>query len=186
MVTNISKLGIDLCSYYECAGNPNDPKWLKAYLDSGGVWTIGVGTIKYPNGQAVKKGDTITPQQRDEYFVFEIKEKVERVNFYARDDIGQQQFDALVDFAYNVGTIGLQKSTLLKTVNANLNNKQIVTNFLSWRFDNGKEVGGLIRRRMSEAYLYFTGKLKYDWVNYKKYSAATVNEVLNEIKKAGA
>ena len=186
MVTNISKTGIELCAYYECAGNPNDPKWLKAYIDSGGVPTIGIGTIKYPNGTRVKMGDTITKEQMYEYFDFEIREKVAKVNMLTRDDISQPEFDALVDFSYNVGTIGLQKSTLLKTVNANLTNKQIVTNFLAWRFDNGKEVAGLIRRRMSEAYLYFTGKLKYDWINYKKYSQATINEVLNEIKKAGA
>ena len=181
MVSNISKAGIDLIGYYECANVPNNPKWLKAYLDSGGVWTIGIGTIRYPNGKAVKAGDTITPEQRDEYLLFELREKVAKVNFLTRDDISQQEFDALVDFSYNVGTIGLQKSTLLKTVNQNLKNKQIVTNFLAWRFDNGKEVAGLTRRRMSDAYMYFTGKLKTDWINYKKYSAVTVNEVLKAI-----
>jgi len=181
MVTNISKAGVDLLSYYECAGDPTNPKWLRAYLDSGGVWTIGVGTIKYPNGQRVKKGDVITAVQRDEYLLFEIKDKVERVNFLTRDDITQQQFDALVDFSYNVGTVGLQKSTLLKTVNANLTNKEIVKNFLAWRFDNGKEVAGLTRRRMSDAYMYFTGKVKTDWINYRTFSQVTVNEVLKAI-----
>lgn len=182
MVTNISKNGIDLIAYYECGGQPNNPKWLSAYLDSGGVWTIGIGTIQYPNGQRVKKGDVITAQQRDEYFQWEIRDKVAKVNLYTRDDITQNQFDSLTSFAYNVGTVALQKSTLLKTLNANHVDKKIVTNFLSWRFDNGKEVSGLIRRRMSEAYFYFTGLLKTDWVNYKVYSQVTVNEVLKAIK----
>lgn len=181
MVSNISKNNIDITAYYECAGKPNDPKWLKAYLDSGGVPTIGIGTIQYPNGQRVKMGDVITPQQKDEYYLYEVRQKVERVNFFTRDDINQNQFDALVDFAYNVGTVALQKSTLLKTLNSNLDDKKIITNFLAWRFDNGKEVAGLTRRRMSDAYLYFTGKLKYDWVNYKVYSTATINEVLKVI-----
>lgn len=181
MISNISKNGISLCAYYECAGDPTNPKWLKAYLDSGGVWTIGIGTIKYPNGQPVKKGDVITAEQRDEYFLFEIRSKVEKTIFLTRDDINQNQFDALVDFSYNVGTTGLQKSTLLKNVNANLSNKEIVKNFLAWRFDNGKEVGGLTRRRMSDAYMYFTGLLKTDWKEYKKYSDKTIKEVLTAI-----
>jgi GH24 family phage-related lysozyme (muramidase) len=88
-----------------------------------------------------------------------------------------------VDFAYNVGTNALQKSTLLKTLNAKLTDLKIVDNFFAWRFDNGKEVGGLLRRRMSEALLYFTGRLKYDWVNYKKLTAATRTEVIKEINK---
>ena len=183
MITNVSKSFIDLCSYYECGGKPIDAKWLKAYLDSGGVPTIGIGTIRYPNGVAVKMGDTITPQQKDDYFLFEIQQKVAKVIFLTRDDISQSKFDAIVDFTYNVGTVGLQKSTLLKTLNHNLTDLKIVNNLLAWRYDNGKEVSGLIRRRMSEALLYFTGRLKYDWKNYKTFSQATINEVLAEIKK---
>jgi lysozyme len=126
-------------------------------------------------------GDTCTPAQMYEYFEFEIREKVAKVNLLTRDDIHQSQFDAVVDFTYNVGTVALQKSTLLKTLNNKLDDKKIVTNFLAWRYDNGKEIAGLTRRRMSEAYLYFTGQLKYDWLNYKKYSQATINEVLKLI-----
>ena len=183
MISNISEQGIKLAQYYECAGNPDNPKWLKAYLDSGGVWTIGIGTIQLPSGARVKKGDTITKEEMYEYFRFGLQSKIETVIVLTRDDINQNQFDALVDFAYNVGTNALQKSTLLKTLNKKLTDIQIVDNFFSWRFDNGKEVGGLLRRRMSEALLYFTGRLKYDWVNYKKLSAATKAEVLKEINK---
>jgi lysozyme len=184
MITSLSEQGIKLAQYFECGGDPDNPKWLKAYLDSGGVWTIGIGTIQYPNGAKVKKGDTITREQMYDYFRFEMRVKVERVIVLTRDDINQDQFDALVDFAYNVGTNALQKSTLLKTLNNKPADMQIVDNFFSWRFDNGKEIGGLLRRRMSEALLYFTGRLKFDWVNYKKLSAATRAEVLKEINRA--
>ncbi len=183
MITNIDETGIDLCSYYECGGQPEKPKWLSAYLDSGGVWTIGIGTIQYPNGAMVKKGDMITAKERDDYFLFEIRAKISKVIILTRDDINQNQFNAVVDFCYNVGTLALQKSTLLKTLNRNLADKEIVTNFLAWRFDNGKQIPGLTRRRMSEAYLWFSGKLKFDWVNYKIYSQATTDEVLAAIKK---
>ncbi len=185
MVSNVDKNFIALASYYECGGQPENPKWLKAYLDSGGVWTIGIGTIQYPNGRPVKQGDQITPQQRDEYFLFEVRNKVERVNFYTRDDINQNQFNALVDLAYNIGTAALQKSTLLGVLNSNPNDPLLITKFLQWRYDNGNEISGLLRRRMSDAYHYFTGELKYDWVNYsvraKDYS---INKAINEVKAA--
>ncbi len=184
MVTNISKTGIDLCIYFECAGKPDDPKWLKAYIDSGGVPTVGVGTIQYPNGQRVKMGDTITRQQMDEYFEWEMRSKVAKINALTRDDINQNEFDGLCSITYNIGTTGFQKSTLLRTLNNNLTDPAIVKNFLAWRFDNGKEVAGLLRRRMSEAFTYFTGKIKTDWVNYRTYSQATINEVNNAIKNA--
>ena len=188
MVSNVDKNFVALAGYYECAGQPENPKWLNAYLDSGGVWTIGIGTIQYPNGQRVKKGDTITPQQRDEYFLYEVRNKVERVNFFTRDDISQQQFNAVVDLAYNIDTSALQKSTLLKVLNNNLTDAALINKFLGWRYDNGKEISGLLRRRMSDAYHYFTGKLKYDWINYKVNSptyniSKALTEVTAEIKK---
>lgn len=182
MVTNIDKTGLDVTFHFECSGKPEDKKWLNAYLDSGGVWTIGVGTIKYPNGKPVKKGDVITPEQVTEYFLYEIRNKVERVNFYTRDDISQANFNALVDLSYNIGTMALQTSTLLKMVNADPKNPLIVNKFCDWRFDNGKEEKGLLRRRMSNAYMYFTGLVKTDWVNYTTLSPKTIKEVLAEIK----
>lgn len=183
MVTNIDQQAINFCTYWECGGDPNNPKWLKAYKDSGGLPTIGVGCIQYPNGQKVKLGDTITPKQKDEYFAFESRNKVNKVIVLTRDDINQFQFNAIFDICFNIGTKSLQTSTLLKVLNKNLNDRAIVKQFCAWRFDNGDFVPGLLRRRMSAAYLYFTGKVKTDWVNYKKYSIDTINEVLSAIDK---
>ena len=183
MVSNIDKTGLDVTFHYECSGKPQDKKWLNAYLDSGGVWTIGIGTIRYPNGKAVKKGDVITPEQVTEYFLYEIRNKVDRVNFYTRDDITQANFNALVDLSYNIGTTALQLSTLLKVVNNDPKNPLIINRFCDWRFDNGKEEKGLLRRRMSNAFMYFTGLVKTDWVNYKTLTAKTIAEVISEIKQ---
>lgn len=179
MVTQISEKCIKLVEYYETGNNLN--KYLKAYLDSGGVPTIGIGTIRYPNGQRVKMGDRINVAQAYEYFRWEMNGKTARVNSMTRDDISQNQLDALVSICYNIGTTGLQKSQLLKAINQNPNNISIATHFLSWRFVQGKMTAGLLRRRMSEAYLYFTGNLFHNWVNYKTYSAATVSELKSKI-----
>lgn len=181
MVTNIDKEGIDFIGYWECGGDPNNAKYLKAYPDSGGLATVGIGIIQYPNGKSVKMGDVITAKERDAYFSFQIKDKVAKVNFYTRDDIDQHQFNVLLDFAYNEGTTALQKSTLLKTLNANLKDKEIVNHFLDYRFCKGKENDGLLRRRMSEAYLFFTGKVKLNWVNYREFSQKTIDEVISAI-----
>jgi lysozyme len=182
MVTQISDNCTKLVEYYETGNKLN--KYLKAYLDTGGVPTIGIGTIKYPNGQRVKMGDQITVAQAYEYFKWEMNGKVQRVNLMTRDDITQSQFDALCSLCYNIGTNGLQKSTLLKVINKNPNDPNIVKHFLSWRFDNGKEISGLTRRRMSEAYLYFTGKLNFQWVNYVVHSNASITEVNLHIKNS--
>lgn len=187
MISNIDQQGINFTGNWECKFNVNDPKWLTAYKDSGGLYTIGIGCIQYPNGQKVKMGDKITPAQRDEYFLFESRNKVNRVIILTRDDINQHQFNAVFDIAYNIGTGkgGLQTSKLLAAINKNLTDKSIINHFCSWRFDNGKFVPGLLKRRMSDAYLYFTGKEKYNWTeaNWRTFSIKTVNEVVTAINK---
>jgi lysozyme len=72
-----------------------------------------------------------------------------------RDDITQNQFDALVSFAYNVGLEAFRKSTLLKKVNANPNDKLISNQFLRWNKSRGRVLQGLTNRRIEEARIYF-------------------------------
>jgi len=76
------------------------------------------------------------------------------VDSFCRDDINQNQFDALVSLAYNIGVGNLQKSTLLKKVNANPNDPAIRAEFLKWNKANGKALNGLTNRRIAEADLY--------------------------------
>ena len=77
------------------------------------------------------------------------------VDSFCRDDINQDQFDALVSFAYNLGNGSLKSSTLLKKVNANPNDPTIRDEFMKWVNAGGKKLPGLIRRRQAEADLYF-------------------------------
>jgi lysozyme len=74
----------------------------------------------------------------------------------AVDTITQNQFNALVSFAYNLGAQSLKGSTLLKKVNANPNDPTIAVEFLKWVNAGGRKVAGLVRRREAEANLYFT------------------------------
>ena len=71
-------------------------------------------------------------------------------------NLNQNQFNALVSFAYNVGTGNFSSSTLLKKVNRNPDDLTIKDEFLRWNKAGGKVLNGLTNRRNEEADLYFS------------------------------
>lgn len=128
----------------------------KAYQDSKGIWTIGRGITYYENGAAVKKGDTITPEREIQLFNNTIQHFVNKVNEYVTAKINQQQFNALVSFAYNVGTTAFKNSTLLKRINKNPLDQDIKNQFMRWVNSGGRRIPGLVKRREYEVKLYFS------------------------------
>jgi len=72
--------------------------------------------------------------------------------------LSQSQFDALVSFAFNVGSGALKRSTLLRKLNAG-NYVDAANEFHRWNKAKGKVLKGLSRRRASEAYLFEMGEL---------------------------
>lgn len=141
-----SQVGIDLISSFE------DTK-LQAYDDSVGVWTIGIGTTVYPNGEKVKKGDTCTLDQAKSYFSHDLKRFENTVNELVKVAISQNQFDALVSLTYNIGQTAFSKSTLLKKLNAK-DYAGAADQFLVWIRGGGKVLKGLERRRAAERALF--------------------------------
>lgn len=130
---------------------------LKAYQDSVSVWTIGYGTIMYPNGTRVKEGDKCTQDEAETFLKYEVILKSQSVNgFTSNYNLTQNQFDALVSFAYNLGVGALQKSTLLKKIKINPNDPAIEAEFMRWINAGGKPLTGLKKRRQQESDLYFT------------------------------
>ena len=134
---------------------------LQAYTDSAGIWTIGYGTIKYDKNTIVKRGDTITTQQAEQYLASEIFEKSIKVSAAIKPiQISQTKYNALVSFAYNAGTGALIGSTLLKRVKANPDDESIRDAFMMWdkAHIDGQlvVVEGLKIRRKEEADLYFS------------------------------
>jgi lysozyme len=67
----------------------------------------------------------------------------------------QNQFDALVDFTFNVGQGNLASSTLLRELNAG-NTAGAAAQFLVWVYAKGVELPGLVTRRQAEAALFQT------------------------------
>ena len=148
-ITKTSKNGIAFIKKYE--GFKSTP-----YLCPANVPTIGYGATYYPNGQKVKLTDPAIDEKHASLLLEAMLNPYEKaVDSYCRDDINQNQFDALVSFAYNLGNSALKSSTLLKKVNANPNDKTIRNEFLKWRFAGGKSLPGLVNRRTEESNLYF-------------------------------
>ncbi len=130
---------------------------LHAYLDSAGVPTIGYGTTHYPGGAAVKLRDVVTAAQAETYFQFDLQPLVLTVARMVTHALTQNQFDALVSFAYNEGAPRLKGSTLLRYVNAG-NFPAAADQFTLWdkAHVDGRlvEVPGLLTRRQDERALF--------------------------------
>lgn len=107
----ISKKGISLIKNFEGLR-------LTAYRDIAGVWTIGYGSTRYVGGETVKSGDELLTESHAEALLNDtLKVFTSVVSRMVKVPLNQNQFDALVSFAYNVGTGALQQSTLLKKLN---------------------------------------------------------------------
>lgn len=137
---------------------------LTAYKCPAGVWTIGWGNTYYEDGSKVKQGDVITQERADRLFPVILAGFERDVLSLLKVKVNENQFSALVSFAYNAGSDidlddiaeGLGDSTLLKLVNANPNDPRIKGEFAKWNKSKGKVLNGLIRRRAAEADLYFS------------------------------
>jgi lysozyme len=129
---------------------------LKAYQCSAKVWTIGVGNTFYEDGSAVKQGDVITQERADRLFIILLDQFAAQVRPLIKQPLTDNQFGALLSFAYNAGVGALRRSTLLRLVNANPSNAAIRLEFAKWVKANNVTLNGLVRRRQSEADLYFT------------------------------
>jgi lysozyme len=85
----------------------------KAYLDTKGIPTIGVGHT----GPEVYIGLAWTDEQIDDALRDDVQEAEDCVNKYVTVPLTQNQFDALVSFVFNVGVMAFRKSTLLRILN---------------------------------------------------------------------
>lgn len=129
---------------------------LKAYQCSAMKWTIGWGNTFYEDGSKVQMGDTITQERADRLFVILLDQFAEQLRPLIKQPLNDNQFGALLSFAYNAGIGAFSRSTLRKVVNANPNSTVIRLEFMKWNKAGGKVLLGLTRRRQAEADLYFT------------------------------
>ena len=124
---------------------------LSSYQDQVGVWTIGYGHT----GSTVHGGQTITQSQADQLLRSDVAGAVTCVNNAVTANINQNQFDALVDFVFNLGCHALLTSTLLRDVNSG-QFAAAAAQFQLWDHAGGVVVPGLLKRRQAEATLFST------------------------------
>lgn len=129
----------------------------KPYLCPAGVPTIGYGATYYPNtNNKVKLNDKNITESYAELLLQDMLGHYERgVMRYVTSKLSAYQFDALVSFTYNVGLGAFKSSTLLKRINANPCDKDIIYQFSRWNKGGGRVLKGLTKRRESESNLYF-------------------------------
>jgi lysozyme len=144
-----SLLGLNLIKKYEGLR-------LSSYLCPAGVPTIGYGSTRYPNGKKILLGEKLANEKEATQLLLATLSPYEDAVNKHLPNINQCQFDALVCFAYNVGTGALIKSTLLKKAKANHADPSILDEFLRWNKAGGKVLAGLTNRRREEANLYFS------------------------------
>lgn len=128
------------------------PGGFQAYLDPIGVLTIGWGHTN-DNGRTFQASSVWTQAECDAEFLADMAIFVKAVNKLVTVPLNQDQFDALVSFAFNVGAGNLEKSTLLKKLNAG-DYAGAAQEFKRWNKADGKVLPGLTRRRNSEALLF--------------------------------
>jgi lysozyme len=98
---------------------------------------------------------SITKEQAEELLRKELVMIENKLKIMVTSTINQNQYDALVSFAYNLGINNLKASTLLKKVNLNPADPTIRAEFNKWTHAGGKVLAGLVKRRQAEADLYF-------------------------------
>ena len=127
----------------------------KAYKDAVGLPTIGYGTLIDSAEEKHLLTETISKEQAEVLLRKELAMIEKKFTIMVTSKVNQNQYDALVSFAYNLGVYNLKSSTLLKKVNANPSDVTIRDEFNKWTHAGGKVLDGLVRRRKAEGDLYF-------------------------------
>lgn len=121
---------------------------LDAYQDS-----VGVATIGYGHTRNVTMGMTCTQEQAEQWLQEDIQSAADAVNRLVTVELTQQEFDALVDFTFNLGAGNLQSSTLLRLLNSG-DYTGAAGEFDKWDRAGGQVLAGLLRRRQAEADMF--------------------------------
>lgn len=124
------------------------------YLCPAGVWTIGYGTTRYPDGRKVGKDDEpITRDYAEELLVWEMGRCADGAVRYCPVLVDfPSAWGAIADFCYNLGIGRLQYSTLRRKINVR-DWDGAKEELMKWVYGGGRKLPGLVRRRMAEAAL---------------------------------
>lgn len=136
-----STAGMDLIKRFEGCR-------LESYKCPTDVWTIGYGHTGKVEGKPIGSGMKITLQKADELLKSDLAVFESKVNKYKKYNWTQNEFDALVSFAYNVGNIDQL------TANGTRTKDVIAVKLLAYNKAAGKVLAGLTKRRKAEQELF--------------------------------
>ncbi|WP_074181130.1 lysozyme [Serratia marcescens] len=121
---------------------------LQAYPCSAGIWTVGYG-----HTAGVRPGDIIDEVQAEAFLREDIADIENTINRLVTVSLKQNQFDALVSFVFNLGSVNFRSSKLLGKLNAG-DHAGAADELLRWVHAGGKRLPGLVRRREVERHLF--------------------------------
>lgn len=124
---------------------------LDAYRCPAGIPTIGYGAT----GPDIRMGMVWTQEQADARLVEDLARFADGVERLVEVDLSDNQFAAIVSFAYNVGLGALAGSTLLRKLNAG-DYEGAADQFPRWNKGGGRVLPGLVRRRAAERDLFLS------------------------------
>lgn len=136
---------------------------LRAYQDTAGIWTIGVGLTKASGVIDPTPGMTITKEQSRDLLRRALERSYEPETEVAMSSVqgsavkrpSQSEFDAGLSFHFNTGGIG--RATWVKLWKAKASNAQILASLKSWSKSGGKVLPALEKRREREAAMLLSG-----------------------------
>jgi lysozyme len=147
----LTEAGANLIKHFESCMKKDGDRF-KAYRCPANVLTIGWGHTNH-HGVHFDESSRWTKEACDDAFLDDMAGFEDAVRRLVKVELEPWQFDALVSFTYNCGEGNLQKSTLLKKVNAG-DFEGAALEFQKWNKGGGKVLPGLVRRRASEALLF--------------------------------
>jgi lysozyme len=147
----INAHGLRLITSFE--GSPR----LTARLCEGGAWELSYGVTFYPDGSPVKEHDTVSYDEALDMFRHALTVFEEHVKRLVTVPLNSNQFSALVSLCYNIGPTNMERSSVLRHVNARRFD-DAADAFGMWLYATlGKHkqaLRGLLRRRYAEAVVF--------------------------------
>jgi lysozyme len=125
----------------------------RAYRDAVGVWTIGYGHTSAAGAPHVTPAMRVTRAEAEDILARDVAMFVKGVRKLLACELADEQFSALVSFAYNVGLTNFAASSVLKAVNSG-DFDAVPRRLALWVKAGGRTLPGLVRRRAAEAALF--------------------------------
>lgn len=181
----ITQKTVDLIKQFESAHDGDlNKEGLQPKMDPIGIWTVGYGHVPLDTkgnryiGVSAKEAvykhplANLTLKQAEDLLLKDLNEVYlpRTLEMLTRKDLNDDQIGALTSFVYNCGTSykNSKGQIIPYAIWANINNRMNDKDLFNYWSNSvvtagGKTLAGLVRRRKSEATLYLTGQLKFNF-----------------------